>query len=193
LAGIYEQFERANFFFKLGIETVDTVARHRFFLATIYCCRAITEIMLDAAKEQELPDFRDLDIQLGRKKFEAHIQPLVAHYSLIEKIRIHDFHRFGIPPADPELNQTMVGGPIKLKGQRGVAAVVIRDSGFEEIATGNSQIELQRPFIRQNDCYFDEVTSEFVTLETILRSFLSSVPVIIGTFEKYSGKADAAQ
>ena len=140
--------------------------------------------MLDAAKQQELPDFQNLNTQLGRKEFEAYIQPLVPYYSLIEKIRIHDFHRFGIPPADPELNQVMIGGPIKLKAQRGVAAIYIQSGSMQETKTGNSQIEYQRPLVRNNDCFFDEVTSEFVSLETVLSSFLSSAPAVIKTFER---------
>lgn len=182
LSGIYEHQERAHFLCTLTIETSEDTARYRLLMAALYSCRAIVEIMLESAKEQELQSFRNANGQESRKALESCIRPNFPYYSLIERIRIHDFHRFGLPPSNHDLHETFVGGRIKLTAQGGAASLTVAH-GLEVTATGRSKVELQRPLIRSDEKFFDDETAKFVSLDEILTSFLAAAPEAIRNFE----------
>jgi hypothetical protein len=89
-------------------------------VAAIYSCRAFSELLLEAADHREL---RVEDRYLTRQDVEADLMSRLPFYFLVERIRIHDFHRFGISPPNPQVNQVFIGGPITLKTQHGTAAI----------------------------------------------------------------------
>jgi len=114
IRGIKEQHDRAVWFLKLCAKARDATAMFRLGFAALYPSRAIVELMLDAAERQELPAYRNKDVKKGRKKFEEELSPRLKHYKLIERIRIHDFHRSGCVPPDPERVEMFFGGPTTL-------------------------------------------------------------------------------
>jgi hypothetical protein len=146
-------------------------------LAAIYSCRGMTELMLEAAEKQEARG-------LSRDALEDQISPTVPYYTLIECIRIHDFHRFGIAPPDPSLTEIMVGGPMRLMAQKGSAAVVVVDGQLLVKTTGGSQVRLQRPLLCRDGEFFDEQSAKYVKLEEILTAFMARAPAVVSEFEK---------
>jgi len=85
--GIREHFVRACLFFNTGMQTQNYANRFRILIASVYSCRAIVELMLEQADRAELTVGRDELIKL--------LSDALPHYGLIERIRIHDFHRYG--------------------------------------------------------------------------------------------------
>ncbi len=184
LRGIREHLERAMFLFGLSENEKDIKARYRLMLAAIYSCRAITELMLEAAEKQGIKNLKDPDAKVNRKTLESQLSPELPYYPLIEKIRIHDFHRFGLVPPDPGFVQMQFGGPIKLTAQKGAASIVVTAAGPQECTTGGSKVELQRPLLIQDDQFFDDNSSTYVKLEDVLKSFLAKAPDVVSYFEK---------
>ena len=88
--GILEHFERVVLFNNLAHHLQDAGHRYRLFLAAIYSCQAIVELMYE--------ECTDKLVSVTREELKAALKPLLPGFSLIEKIRIHDFHRFGITP-----------------------------------------------------------------------------------------------
>lgn len=183
LRGIREHLTRAHFFFDLALEQSDETARYRLMLATLYSCRAITELMLEAAEKQEVRGLDGCDAKANRKTFEVQISQVLPYYYLVERIRIHDFHRFGVIPPNPDVREMMLGGPIKLKAQKGAAAIATSSHGRHQWVTGLSQIQLQRPLLNDDGKFLDDESSSFVTLDEILETFLAKAPQAISIFE----------
>jgi len=177
LRGVREHLERVQLLFDLARAHSDENARYRLMLAAIYSCRGMTELMLEAAEKQEAKG-------LSRGALEDKISPMVPYYTLIEYIRIHDFHRFGIAPPDPSLTQVMVGGPMKLMARKGSAAVVVAEGQLLVKTTGGSQVRLQRPLLCRDGEYFDAQSSKYVKLEEILSAFVARAPAVVSQFEK---------
>src|SRR5947199_115736 len=100
--GVREHLERAKFFAGLAARENHAVAKYRLALAAIYSCRALTELMLEAAEKQQVTRFNGTDPKASRASLEAHLVPRLKHYHLIEAIRIHDFHRFGLIPPNSD-------------------------------------------------------------------------------------------
>jgi hypothetical protein len=143
--------------------------------------------MLEAAEKQQIPSISDPEPKARRAALEVRIQQRLPYYTLIERIRIHDFHRFGIVPPDPALQETMFGGPVKLQTQGGMASVALTASGPQAITTGNSSVEQQRPLLIHDGMFFDEGLSKYVNLDEILGAFLSNAPSVIADFERLVG------
>ncbi len=148
--GIREHLQRAQFFIDLARQQEDAKSSYRLKLAAVYSCRAIADLMLEAAEKQEIKG-------LNRKALEDQISRKLPFYTLLEHIRIHDFHRFGILPPDPALKQVMFGGPLKLIAQKGVAVVSMTAQGVKVQTTGESHV---------------------------LQAFLRKAPNVITEFEK---------
>lgn len=127
--GIREHLERAQLFFDLAGKEKDPKVRYRLMLGAVYSCRAITELMLEAAEKQEVKNLKNPDPKKNRDALERQVTSKLPYYALLERIRIHDFHRFGLVPPDPNFKQMMFGGPMKLAAQKGVAAVAVADQG----------------------------------------------------------------
>jgi hypothetical protein len=129
LQGIEEQYKRAERFVRLAKRCKKPAFQFRNLIAAVYPARAIIELMLEAAEEQELVSFKNKDAKKSRMEFEAELIPRLPYYSLIENIRIHDFHRFGCLPPLENSNMTFLGGPIKLVAKKGSAAVLFTPRG----------------------------------------------------------------
>ena len=182
--GVREHLERAQFFVDLTKNEKDPKSAHRFMLAAVYSCRALADLMLEAAEKQEIKRLTYPDPKRSRAVFECEISTKLPYYDLLERIRIHDFHRFGLVPPDPRFNVTMFGGPMKLKANKGVAVVSVTGKGPKISTTGGSHVKFQRPLLTQDTEFFDDDSAKFVKLEDVLRAFLEKAPDVVSEFEK---------
>ena len=172
--GIKEQFERAKLLVKEAQDSNDSLFRFRHLVAAIYPARAVVELMLEAADKQEISRSRgDLEQVLVTK---------LPRYYLIEKMRIHDFHRFGL------IRRTgvFVGGPLKLqaRGKGGIAAILLNAKGLLKKTSKGSTVGEQRPLQMQDDQVFDETTARWLSIETVLTEYLEAMPAAIEEFGK---------
>jgi hypothetical protein len=175
LEGILEQFERAKLFLEEAQKSRDRVDRFRRLITSAYFCRAIVELMLDAAKDKEVK------IEWG--KLAEILKGKLPFYTLIVRLRIHDFHRFGLI----ERPGITVQGPYELKTgpkDNALAAIRITPRGVKKITTGGSEVIEDRPLILKGDQVFDEERGEFVPIERVLSAYLKAVPEALEQFKK---------
>jgi len=166
-------------FLDLARRTSEPATRFRFLMAGVYSARAIVELMLDAAEEGLLCVNRDqLKDVLARE---------LPWYNLIEKIRIHDFHRFGLTAPDPKMKGVFYGGRLKIVARKGKAIYTVGLRGPQKEVTGASEINEQRPLLRSNGTFFDDESRRYVSLEEILTDFAEAVPSVVAQFEKDMG------
>lgn len=184
LRGIREHLERVRFLVDLARDQKHADSAYRLRLAAVYSCRAVADLTLEAAEKQELKDITDADPQVRRKRLEDDIRPQLPFYTLVEIIRIHDFHRFGIPPPNPAVREVFVGGPVKVTAQKGSVAVTLDSKGLDVQSAGNSHTKTQRPLVNADGAFWDEQTSQYMTLDAILDMFLSKADDVMGAFEK---------
>jgi len=186
IQGIYEQYYRARHFLQLANRCKKARSRFTNLIAAVYPAQAIVELMLTAAEEQELITFHNKDKNESYKQFKQKLAPTLPHYYLIEKIRIHDFHRFGCVPPNPKLHQKTLGGPIKLTAKRGAIALRLKPEGPEISCSGDSHAKEQRPLCNYDGRFFEEESNKLLSLEEILGDFLEAVPSAIVQFEHLS-------
>jgi len=186
IQGIHEQYYRARRFLQLAHRCKKARSRFTNLIAAVYFAQAIVELMLEAAEKQELRLFRNKDAQESRKKFKEKLAPTLPHYYLIEKIRIHDFHRFGCIPPSPKRREVFFDGPTKLIAKGGIAALRITPKGPEIVLTGNSNAKEQRPLYMDDGRFFEEESKKLLSLEEILGDFLGAVPSAIAEFKHLS-------
>ena len=89
LRGVHEQYYRAQWFVQNALVASDLATRFRLLITAIYPARAIVELMLEAAEQQELKPFLDPD----SKKSQIPSDLVVSKYSIIpscpsEKLRL---------------------------------------------------------------------------------------------------------
>lgn len=184
MQGIYEQYKRAKRFVRLAYRCKKPRSRFNNLIAAVYPACAIVELMLEAAKKQELKQFQNKDnAEASGNQFKAKIVPRLPYYYLLYKIRIHDFHRFGCLPPSQRYKIEFIGGPIKLKAKKGSASLSLMPEGPRFTATGISSIKEERPLYTRNGLFFDEESGEYVPLDKILDDFLSAVPDVITYFK----------
>jgi hypothetical protein len=182
--GVCEQHARAKWFCALADDAKDTVEQFRLLIAAVYFSRAVVELMLDAAEVQALREFRDNDRKKNRSNCEAQLAPMLSHYLLIERIRIHDFHRFGCVAPHPTRREIFLGGGMKLTASKGAAVLSIPASGPQVALTGNSSAKDQRSLCSDDGSFFDDVSGKYVPLRQILDEYLRNMPVTIAWFEE---------
>lgn len=180
--GVFEQYRRAKRFMGLARRCRKTSAIFTNLIAAVYPARSIVELMLEAAEKQELRSFQNKDGQEIRRKLEEELISRLPYYHLLEKIRIHDFHRFCCLPPSQKYETVFFGGPVKLKANRGNASLSLMPEGPKFTTTGNSSIKEQRPLCTRNGLFFDEESGKYVTLNRVLDDFLSAVPGVIKYF-----------
>lgn len=178
LEGIKEQFERAKLFFNEAVRSSDKLDRFRRLVAAIYFARAVVELMLDAA------DADKQEVKIKRDVLEEILIKKLPRYMLLEKLRIHDFHRFGLL----ERNGIFIGGPLKLKARRGMVQLQEMTHGPIVTTTGNSRIEEQRVLRMKGDAVFDDEKGAYVSLQKVLSEYLAAVPEVIEEFRKLQMK-----
>lgn len=176
VAGVREHHERMKLLFGLAKATEDSVTKFRLMVASIYSARAIVELHYEAVDKDQLATTREA--------LKTTLKSKLPWFDLIERIRIHDFHRFGVIPPDPRLKVLFQGGPIKLRAQKGAAIYSIPADGPKITVTGDSKIDEQRPLLCKDGAFFDDDKRQFVTLEQIFSDFLAAVPTVIDEFEK---------
>ncbi|AQX74746.1 hypothetical protein B1776_04140 [Dehalococcoides mccartyi] len=182
LQGIYEQYYRAKRLLQLARRSKKPHTKFTNLIAAVYPARSIVELILEATEKQELKSPKSNDIKENRKNLELEISQAIPFYHLLEKIRIHDFHRFGcLPPTKNK--RRFYGGPVKLIANQGVVALLITPNGLKLVKTGDSAIEGQRPLCQSNDMFFEEKSDKFVSLEEILNDYLEAIPKVISNFE----------
>lgn len=185
MQGIYEHYRRARHFMQLAHRCKNPVPKFTNLITAVYPARAIVELMLEAAEKQELVAFKNKDNKISRNKLEEVIIPKLPYYYLLEKIRIHDFHRFGCLPPSLEYKTQFIGGPIKLKAKKGIATMVLTPEGPKQTVTGNSSIREQRTLYTNNGLYYDEDNKRYFSLQKILIDYLDAVPKVITEFKSY--------
>jgi len=99
LRGVHEQYYRAQWFVQNALVASDLATRFRLLITAIYPARAIVELMLEAAEQQELKPFLDPDSKKSRKSFEETLVPVLPYYHLNELLRSK---LRGIKPLNPE-------------------------------------------------------------------------------------------
>lgn len=174
--GVHEHYERVRMFFELAHQSTDPIKSFRFLVAGVYFARGIVELIFEAADKEQLRVTRDQIKQVLPDK--------LPWYNLVERIRIHDFHRFGLIPPSPNMKVMFQGGQIKLRAQKGAATYSIQSTGPKVEFTGASSIKEQRPLLSKDGRFFDQETGKYVTLEQILKDFLDNIPAVIAEFEK---------
>ncbi|MEX2214122.1 MAG: hypothetical protein WD768_08345 [Phycisphaeraceae bacterium] len=184
IRGINEQHHRAVWFINLCAKAGDATALFRLQFAALYPARAIVELMLDAAENQELPAYHNKDVKKARKQFEEVLSPRLTHYALIERIRIHDFHRSGCVPPDPKRVEMFFGGQMKLTASKGAAVLSIPSTGPKVTLTGNSSVKDQRSLCNVDGAFFDPVSDQYLPLHRVLVEYLKDVPDTIAWFEE---------
>ncbi len=113
VAGVREHYRRVRFFHTLAGTCSDPAGKFRVLLAGIYSARAVIELIFEATDKGQL--------SRTREDLKAQLEKQIPWYDLIERIRIHDFHRFGLVPPDPRLEVMIQRGPVKLRARKGVA------------------------------------------------------------------------
>jgi hypothetical protein len=185
--GVVEQYQRARWLLGSATKAPNAETRFRMLILAIYPARSITEIMLEAAFKQELKGYQEPDANKNRKNFETTHLSTLPFYLLIEKIRIHDFHRFGCVL---DLPQVFYGGRTKLTASQGEAAIffpLAGNGGKEILTTGNSNVEEQRALLRNGDAFFDDSKSCYVKLDRILLENLNAIVPVISQFKDLIG------
>lgn len=178
-----EHLSRARLFLEMTRAAPEAVTAHRLSLAAIYSCRAVVELMLEAAEKQEIRDPGEPTLYWNRKDLENHVSPKLPYYALIERIRIHDFHRFGISPPNPKQQEVFIGGPVKLVAQRGASVLSVGSGGLVTLVSGGSQIKEQRPLLNQDGQFFDEESSSYVALNQVIEKFIVTAEEVVSEIE----------
>ena len=174
VAGIKEHYDRIRTFLELADDSKDPTVSFRLQITCIYFARAIIELIFEAADKEQLSS--------SREQLKKTLPEKLRWYNLIERIRIHDFHRFGIVPPSPGMKVLFQGGPLKLKAKNGAAAYSIPPSGPKIETTGGSSVRQERPLINADGRFFDEDTKTLVRLDELLKDFLLDVPEVIKEF-----------
>jgi len=165
-----EQYERAKMFRREADGYNEPRERFRRLIASVYFARAIVELMLESA-EMEI-------VKVSRPDLERRLVALLPGYMLLEKLRIHDFHRFGVLPRRGQF----MGGLVKLRAQGGHAAIALGADGPEISTSGNSKVIGQRPLHMQGEMVFDEEAGQYLTIDQLLDRYLEAVPGAISEF-----------
>ena len=176
VSGVQEHYERIQTFLDLACKSRDPVVVFRLHVAGIYSARGIIELIFEAADKDQL--------NTSREQLKTHLPERLRWYNLIERIRIHDFHRFGPTPPNYSVNTLFQGGPIKLHAKKGKAIYSIQSTGPKKTVTGNSSIKEQRSLISSDGRFHDDETNKYVTMEEILRDFMCDITPVIDEFRK---------
>jgi hypothetical protein len=176
VSGVQEHHERIQTFLDLACKSKEPAVIFRLQVASIYFARGIIELMFEAADKGRLNTSRDQLKKILPEK--------LRWYNLIEKIRIHDFHRFGLLPPNSNMKILFQGGPIKLHARKGKASYSIQSTGPKEEITGDSSINEQRSLISDDGRFYDDETNKYVAIEQILKDFVCDIPIVIDDFKK---------
>ena len=170
LQGIREQFARATLFLREALESQDATVRFRKLIAAVYFSRAAVELMLESAHMEV--------VKISRDDLEQRLMARLPGYLLIEAVRIHDFHRFGVIPRPG----VFMGGMVKLRAQGGHAAIAFDADGPKVGESGHSRVIQQRALHMSGDRVFDDESGEYISIDALLTAFLAALPGAIDEF-----------
>ena len=184
ILGIEEHISRINLLHKLSIENSNKIDSYRLLLLSIYSCRAIVELILEAAEKGEIRKEIFPNSDNIRASLEIWIKERIKYYDLIEKIRIHDFHRFGIIPFNQSINTFQMNGPVKMIAQNGSIQIQYPDGIPNYTISGKSKIKNQRPLLIQDGLFYDENESVYITIKKVVETFQEEVNSLLIEFRK---------
>lgn len=183
LLGVKEHFTRALLYRRLATGQPREDA-YRLGIAAIYSCCALADVMITAAEKQELRGFEHVDEKQSKRDFKAHIGPKLAHYDLVARIRIHDFHRFGIRPPSETVLEEFYGGPVRLVAPPGgMVRMSLTPTGPLVGASGGGYVKPDRPLLQRDGKFYDDLSGQYLTLAQLLDAFLSSAEEVVAEFE----------
>lgn len=100
LRGIVEHLERARLFATGADAATSLQDAFRYWIAATYSVRAILQLLRDAAKRGEL--------HVDAQRLDRFLEERFPRYRLVRRLRIDDFHRFGLlGPGHMRLEHTM--------------------------------------------------------------------------------------
>src|SRR4030095_10140018 len=126
--GIIEQYERARLFLREAQQSADPLDKFRGLIASLYFALAIVEIMLEAAVMEV--------VKVAGNDLERRLINFLPGYLPIEKVRIHDFDRFGVIPI-PGIS---LGGLIRLQARPGHGSFTLGAGGPGISTSGQSNV-----------------------------------------------------
>jgi hypothetical protein len=137
-AGVEGHIARARRFLAEA-ENLEGEAEFDHLLAAVSSARAVVQILLDWA-DHDYPNTQ------ARSLVKAELDA-VPHATLIERVRIHDFHRFGMLLSGP--TAMFYGGPVKFRaaGKGGAASMRLTAQGPRFATSGGSTVDEQRPLV----------------------------------------------
>lgn len=176
--GIVEHFIRVGELFNISaaIRAQNPRGEFRLLIASVYSCRAIAELMLEQADRGELT--------VDREQLKVLLTKAIPFFNLIERIRIHDFHRYGLIPPTPGLNLMMGYGPVTLTARNGAAILQQTPSGPQITCTGGSSVKERRALYSVNGTFYDEDTDAQIPLRKIIRDYIFAIPAAVDEYEK---------
>jgi hypothetical protein len=178
--GVEEHLRRIELYQRLAASHNEADA-FRLRMAALNSCQAMISIMLEAATKDELTVAASTNDKWNT--FKEELRPWFPYFDLIEKLRIHDFHRFGLLPPREGVTKQFFGGPVKLIAQRGTAVVVLAPGAPKSSVTGNSTVRGQRALVTSGGTFFDEVSASHVSPETVIDAFREAAPAAIAKFK----------
>lgn len=175
LQGIWEHYNRIHFFLEVA-KRQDEEGKFRLHLAAIVSAVAIIEIT----------DELLIVSNVTKETFDFHsnCKNSIPYLDLIYRIRVHDFHRFGIKHHPPGVDFSAFQGPITLTAQKGHAGISMGDT-LTSFKSGNASVKENRPLYRQNNYFLDQETNNFVSLENIMEGFQKSIKERIIEVERF--------
>ena len=178
---VKEQRDRARFFLELASGASNVLVRFRLLVAAVYFGRAMVELMLEAARMDELVE--------DAASLEPRLVNLLPRYNLIEKIRIHDFHRHGVIPRPG----FFLGGRVRIKAQGPGSGLQVQLTQQGPVTTkvGNANVVWNRPLQINDGRIFDEETSEWLSLDQIVSEYLSGADAAVAVFESLRKDSEA--
>jgi len=122
-------------------------------------------------------------INKSRTELKEWFEKVISFFLLIEKIRRHDFHRFGCLPPASKYKTLFIGGPIKLKASSGFAGMQISSEGKEIIISNKSSVDEQRSLYGNDGLFYDESSNRYLTLDFIVEEYTKSIQDVVKNFK----------
>lgn len=173
-AGMSEQYNRARLFVIEAKEARDRPTRLRRLIAATYFAKALEEIMKEQAQQA--------GGETAKAEVSKWIQETAPYSHVLHKVRIHDFHRFGLTPLSDE--DVAAYGPIKLSsGPGGTAKFVIPLNGEPpRVQTSGEQSKVEGVgaggiLAMRGEQVFDDRSNTWVQLAVVLEAFLRGIRV----------------
>jgi hypothetical protein len=113
LKGVCEHYDGATWFHGLSLVASASPVKFRLGIAAIYFARGAVELMLETALDQELKAYKNDDPNVSRESFEGELKRRFSLYNLVERIRIHDFHRMACLSPESKIRKMMYSDPKK--------------------------------------------------------------------------------